>query len=383
MKKNWKPAVLVGIVLVVSAVAILTPSARTDVVRSGGSGGGGGGGLSCPLSCPGAGANSEKYGASALAGGTSGVAVGNTASAAGVQSVAVGSGASASTTQSVAVGYNALAATNASTTAVGAGAIVSGAGGTAIGAGATGSGTNATAIGSLANAGSFSCTVVGGGGGGGTCNADNDIVLGIQSNASTLYLGGSYAGTQTQSFSGMEAIASNANSGALLLRPGRSTGTGTAGDLLFNRVPTTQGSGSSQNAQIRAIQIVSKAKALTNSTATAVVQIGGLGAHDAAGGHIFFAVRASDGTNDQEVTVDAAWAFINTTAGAGGEVCSVTEFGYVTIASSGTLDAGVDTTTGTDVCNLRITPTSSLTPTVLEVYYTVMSNSRTATITPQ
>jgi len=63
------------------------------------------------ISCPGAGASSERFGNGALAGGADGVAVGFGASASGADSVAVGFGADASRGDSVVVGSGASATT--------------------------------------------------------------------------------------------------------------------------------------------------------------------------------------------------------------------------------------------------------------------------------
>lgn len=57
------------------------------------------------FSSPGAGANSERYGASAVAAGSGAIAVGNTASAAGNASIAIGAGATAGTDYSLAFGW--------------------------------------------------------------------------------------------------------------------------------------------------------------------------------------------------------------------------------------------------------------------------------------
>jgi hypothetical protein len=171
----------------------------------------------------------------------------------------------------------------------------------------------------------------------------------------------------------------------LQLAPGRSTGLATSGDVAIQRVPTTLGSGSANNTRRDAIRVVSKSRTLTNSTATAVVRIAGLGAHDTAGGTVVFSVRTSDGTDDGSTSGEFAWAFVNTTAGAGGETCTASLLGTnATASSAGVLTVTADTATGTDSCDLRLTSTQTvMTPTTNEVYYTVISNSRTATVTPQ
>jgi len=113
------------------------------------------------LTCAGAGATSERFGAGALAGGLSGSAFGNGASAGGTQSTAVGSAASAGGGSATAVGQGAGAA-GLSATAVGGGASAAFTQSTALGVNALCGSTNATALGANSQAG-LSTTAVGSG----------------------------------------------------------------------------------------------------------------------------------------------------------------------------------------------------------------------------
>lgn len=195
-----------------------------------------------------------------------------------------------------------------------------------------------------------------------------------------------------QTIKGHNGITGTDVAGAnLTIEGGLGTGAGAGGDAIVNRSPSL-GTGTTAQSYFPAIRVVSKAKGLstTSATTTTFVRVAGLGAHDAAGGAINFTVRVTDGTNDQMLSGIIRWSFVNTTAGAGGETCGAAVVGTVDAtaanggaASAGTASAVAATTTGTDLCDIQITPTFSLTATVVEMYYTVFSQSRTATLTPQ
>jgi len=115
------------------------------------------------------------------------------------------------------------------------------------------------------------------------------------------------------------------------------------------------------------------------------------------GGQLSLCVVAQKGTDRQIACGITNWAAIDTTAGAGGEVCNHfigtgTNANPGTIsaavsggASTGTLTVTVDATTGTDTCNIRITATTSLaSPDGLTLYYSVSVPAvSAATVTPQ
>lgn len=129
-------------------------------------------------------------------------------------------------------------------------------------------------------------------------------------------------------------------------------------------------------------------KTLVNTTATTTFQITGLGAHVRSGGTVNFCVEAADASNDQVACGDAHFGAVDTTAGAGGETCFSAVVGTVSAvasgaASSGTLTVTSDATAGTDLCNIRFTASSSLTPTTLRVTYHVFLNTRAGVVTPQ
>ena len=153
---------------------------------------------SVTFSSPGAGADSERYGAGATAAGAEGTAIGygaaaaggagvslgKVASASGTESVAVGAASSASASATVAVGY-AAAASGVASTAIGGGADASGLSGTAVGQDAVASGEGASAFGAAAEATHDGSLVLGPG----ASSAANQIVVLGNTNVTDVRLG--------------------------------------------------------------------------------------------------------------------------------------------------------------------------------------------------
>lgn len=218
-----------------------------------------------------------------------------------------------------------------------------------------------------------------------------DLWLGRRAGAVLMVGNGDIASPVSQSIVNQGAVGSNvAGAATFTLEPSRSTGTANGGDMVLNRVPTTQGSGSTQNTGVEGLRVVSRSFALTSASAATVFTVTGLGAHKRTAGTWDFTVEASDGTNDQAVSCSAEWAAVDTTAGAGGETCANTltqttcscaaGFGA---CSAGTLAVTVAATTGTDLCNIRVTSTTSLTATTHRILYQVRQNGVLGTINPQ
>jgi len=107
--------------------------------------------------------------------------------------------------------------------------------------------------------------------------------------------------------------------------------------------------------------IEDSAKALTDNTATTIFVVT-LGNDTDSGGTVSFCVTSGDLTTTRQKTCgEFDWSAVDVTAGAGGETCTVTLHGTPnTASSSGTLAVTTDTTTGTDLCNVRVTADSSL-----------------------
>jgi hypothetical protein len=221
----------------------------------------------------------------------------------------------------------------------------------------------------------------------GAFNATQDTFLTREGAAVIQFGTDAAAGAVAYTLHGAEgrlAIDSNVAGGAVTLAPGRSTGTAAGGDFLINRVPTTQASGSAANGFIAALRIVSKAKALTDATATTLFNLTGLGAHKRAGGRVDFCAQATDGTDDQETCGTFLFAAADTTAGAGGETCATpTGPTNLSAASSGTLTCTFAAATGTDLCAIQLNCDTSLTATTLNAYYTVFVNCDNCGVVPQ
>jgi hypothetical protein len=149
----------------------------------------------------------------------------------------------------------------------------------------------------------------------------------------------------------------------LTLAGGRGTGAGTASDLLL-QTGTALGTGTTAQALVTRNHIEGGFRALVDATATTVFTVT-TGNDVACSGTAEVTVEAQDGTDVQATRAVISWAAVDTTAGAGGEACASGLIGTnVSAASSGTLTVTTDATTGTDLCNVRVTATGSLTETV-------------------
>jgi hypothetical protein len=224
-------------------------------------------------------------------------------------------------------------------------------------------------------------------GAGANCTASNQLVVGGDAaglGVTVGYLGQGVTKVSPTGFTLATTGGSGANNagGGLTIRPGLGTGSAAGGDLLFQRSPSITAGSTAQTA-VNAGGIRSQAKTLTDASATTFLQIAGLGAHGSAGVQVFWSVSATNGTDDQ-MTTGSLWAsVVNTTVGAGGETCATGLVGTnVSAASTGTLTCTVTQATGTDLCDLRLNCDSSLdvSPTL---FYSWLSNSATATVTPQ
>lgn len=148
-----------------------------------------------PQSAPGAGTDSERWGAGATAAGGGSTALGNTATASGTDSLAFGWHANASGTLATAIGYGA-AATSTYTFAVGWGASAGTSGAIALGTSAVASGSGSLAVGNFASATGTDAVVLGVSS---TASHQNSAVLGtLLSSTSTnqTLIGSSYPGSQ-------------------------------------------------------------------------------------------------------------------------------------------------------------------------------------------
>ncbi|MFO0862818.1 MAG: tail fiber domain-containing protein [Candidatus Saccharibacteria bacterium] len=214
------------------------------------------------LSCPGAGASSERFGSGATAAGGNSTVFGNGASASASSAVSVGLNASAGgTSGSVAIGASSSASVSGAI-AIGNSATSSGSGNVAIGNSASASFGNNVAIGQSASASGSSSSAFGAGTSAGHTGA---IALGV--GATTTVANQLVIGSNTQSITSTfigngvtnaapAGITMNATGGSgtniagadLTIAAGRGTGTGAGGSISFQTAKAAAGTGSSLNA---------------------------------------------------------------------------------------------------------------------------------------
>jgi Head domain of trimeric autotransporter adhesin len=188
------------------------------------------------LSVPGAGTNSEKFGAGATAAGNNSLAVGYFASAAGGNSTALGYNANASSSSSIAIGLSSVA--GLSSTVVGTGASAAGQFGVAIGYGATATPNGSMAIGYGATSDSASIVM----GIGATSTSTYQFVAGATSYpTNNVYFGkGVTDATPTAyTLNGTGGSGTDIAGGALQLAGGKGTGSAAGGDILFQTSTAT------------------------------------------------------------------------------------------------------------------------------------------------
>jgi hypothetical protein len=166
---------------------------------------------------------------------------------------------------------------------------------------------------------------------------------------------------------------------------GRGTGAGTACDSIL-QTGTALGTGTAAQTLVTRYQAEGGLRALTDATATTVITVT-TGNDLSCGGTLFFTVEAADAANQQATSGSVNFAAADNAAGAGGEACAAAVTGTnAAAATSGTLTVTADATTGTDLCNIRLTATGSLTETVgPRVRYSVVFNptSSSCAFTPQ
>lgn len=167
----------------------------------------------------------------------------------------------------------------------------------------------------------------------------------------------------------------------LRLAGGKGTGAGAGGDLVGLTSPALATGTTAQTLEVRS-QIVAKQFTLTDNTA-ATFAVMTLGNDTGGGATVDFCIKAKDATDEQMECGSVYFAGIDVTAGAGGETCATpTVVGTVEALSAGTLGVTFAQTTGTDLCNWRVTSDTSLTTTEHYIKFSISHNSGQA-ITPQ
>ena len=104
--------------------------------------------------------------------------------------------------------------------------------------------------------------------------------------------------------------------------------------------------------------------AITNSSANTIYQVS-LATTTFSGGTLGWTVTATDGTDYQCTSGVTSWAAVNK---GGVYTTNITDSISSTAASAGTLTGAWSITTGTNLINLRFTPTSSLATTDVSLY---------------
>lgn len=222
-------------------------------------------------------------------------------------------------------------------------------------------------------------------GSGARCTAANQMVIGGNGSQITdIYIseGVTNATPLDTTIQGTGGNGTDIAGADLRIAGGKGTGTGAGGDLVGLTSPALTTGTTLQTLEVRS-RVVAKQFALTDNTvATFAVQT--LGNDTGGGGSIEYCVYAADATTAGVECGRADFAGVDVTAGAGGEVCpNLTKVGTPLQALSGsTLTVTFTATTGTDLCNLRVTAdTDIVTPVELWIKYSVVNSGRV--ITPQ
>lgn len=146
----------------------------------------------------------------------------------------------------------------------------------------------------------------------------------------------------------------------LTLAGGRGTGAGNGGNLILQTSPKLATGTSAQVLETRAL-VVGHQLNLTDNTAT-TFDIVTLGNDTFGGGTIHYCVYGADATTGNAECGSIDFNGIDVTAGAGGEVCpNPTKVGTPLVATvTSTLAVSFTATTGTDLCNLKVTADTNI-----------------------
>ncbi len=324
------------------------------------------------LSGPDAATNTEigsnSFDASAGAGGSA-VVIGGAASSTGASNVCIGvSAACGSGTVNVMVGRGATHISNgAAATAIGFGASA-GERGTAVGTQAVA--TGGVALGPAASAGV------------------NEFVVGSANTGTTsisnVYFGkGKTNATATEvTINGTGGTGTDNPGEALWIAGGKGTGTAKGGNTGFLASPSLTTGTTAQTLERRFLVVAQRFNLTDNTIATFGIQT--LGNDTGGGGTVNYCVYARDATTAGLECGHVDFAGIDVTAGAGGEVCPTpTKQGTPLQALSGsTLAVTFAASTGTDLCNLRVTADTNI-ATPLELWITWSADNSGRPLTPQ
>ena len=344
-------------------------------------------------SSPGAGANSERYGAGALASAADSVAFGNGASAtlgAGVaigrsstaqySGVAVGNSATAGN-HCIAIGQSTTASlTGSHTVVVGRGSSHSGTAGMLIGGDSTSSGNYNIAIGYNATVSHTGSIVLGSLGA--VSTAANQMVCGSNTypiDSVFFGKGATNASPTAAAINGTGGSGSNIAGANLTLAGGIHTGTpaspGSGHVILSTSIAGA--AASAVNTLVQRFIVNGLRKALTDATDVNLFEIA-LPALRGCAGTINFEIFAADATDVQVRRGSVQYSAVNKAGTYTSEIVVVSEAASV---STGTLTATWNILTGTSKITVRVNADTSLTATTFYCVYTLENNSeQTATI---
>lgn len=162
----------------------------------------------------------------------------------------------------------------------------------------------------------------------------------------------------------------------LQLAGGQSIGQGFAGSVSLQTAFASTVSGTDPNAYSDRVYVNAIVKDLLvagNGNPTDLFSVP-LAGTSGSGGKIVYSVFATDGTDVQTTSGEAAWAGVADGASAVTST-AVDDATPASAVTTGTLAVATTTTSSTSIFTVSITPTSSLTPTVLNVTYVVVNNS--------
>jgi hypothetical protein len=182
---------------------------------------------------------------------------------------------------------------------------------------------------------------------------------------------------QAAAFTGGIATGTNITSQNVVVASGSSTGNANSGDLSL-RVAVNGSSGSSANTPVDRDRIAAGWTTLTESSATAVMEVA-VASNTIAGGTLKYTIEANDGTDFQVIRGNVEFSAINK---AGTLTCTLGTPTEVTTSPTGTLTNTATCTTGTNKITFNLNAVSSLTQTTLRASRRIMLDGGTGNATP-
>ncbi len=312
----------------------------------------------------------ERFGAGATVNGNDETATGAGASVTGNNGTANGRSASADA-NGTAVGAGASGLTGG--TAVGKGAAANG--GTAVGQSTSAPGFGAIALGLSALAGTAHTLVVGGS-------------IASAGSIADAYFGSGKTDTSPTSLTFHTTGGSGTNNTGSddIQQPGPGTGNAPGGSMRLQTCPPGT-SGTSANPCVDRFVVKAAPISLTSGVAAVVDDIA-LGTLAMTGGKIIWTILCTDGTDMQSVSGEVVFTAINkggvyttdieTVSSATPSDAITPVIGWAKAVSAGTLTTAWSVVSGTSKVQVKVTSTTSLTPTKFLMYVTITNNSEQA-----